>query len=41
MAIVFFNNWKTAQEFIFIDISFRENHMISLAFFGLGIVMAF
>lgn len=40
MGIGFCNNWKQDQEFIFIDFSLREGRMITLGFFGFGMVIA-
>lgn len=40
MAVTLFNNWRTGQEFILIDISLRDWCCFSAAFMGFGIVIA-
>jgi len=44
MAITFFNNWKTLQEWHLIEVSYQikdKQLIITIAFIGLGIVIVF
>lgn len=38
MAITFFNNWKLNNEFIFIELSLKEE-VICIALLGFGIII--
>jgi hypothetical protein len=40
MGITFFNNWKSNNEIILIEISYNAG-VITMALFGFGIVIAF